>query len=536
MEKKGQTEKYVSRSYTVSDKQKLTSPQKTGEYDVLYVLRGVSPSERVMKIAIGLGTLLGVLAGMPSLGHAACTESPGISLQVQTAAANVECDSFPNLTVSFSVVGELAPAEIIVSLPVGVAYFNSSAPASFDSPIVVGDTTIGETLTFPADFLFNYTGQLLINVMSNCADIPTSPYTATIQSQLAGVYQGTKGESCPSDSVADSTQVIVTKPPCGDGVVGAGETCDDGNTVTETECPYGTSFCSLCNATCNATLNLSGRTCGDGINDPEEICDDAALNGMYDACDADCGGLGPRCGDGVMNGPEDCDDANMTNTDSCVACVNADCGDGFVQANVEACDDGNQIDEDECTNACQAAQCGDGIVYMGMEACDDGNSIQTDACLSDCLTASCGDGFVHAGIEACDDGNKNNDNDDGCTTMCTLRSCGDGIVQAGEGCDDGNTSNTDSCLTTCQGASCGDGYIWDGAEDCDDTSDNCVMCMLEEPSGPDAGMFDDGGMDTSPDTDGGCSCRVSGGTAPSQATLLLVGLCLLSLLRRQRRD
>ena len=48
--------------------------------------------------------------------------------------------------------------------------------------------------------------------------------------------------------------------------------------------------------------------------------------------------------------------------------------------------------------------CGDGEVDPG-EACDDGNQDDNDACLVGCVAASCGDGFVMAGVEECDDGN-----------------------------------------------------------------------------------------------------------------------------------
>ncbi|MCA9659609.1 MAG: DUF4215 domain-containing protein, partial [Myxococcales bacterium] len=40
-------------------------------------------------------------------------------------------------------------------------------------------------------------------------------------------------------------------------------------------------------------------------------------------------------------------------TDECVQnCLLAVCGDGFVQEGVEECDDGNDVDDDECSNAC----------------------------------------------------------------------------------------------------------------------------------------------------------------------------------------
>ncbi|MEZ4270150.1 MAG: hypothetical protein R3C68_01535 [Myxococcota bacterium] len=50
------------------------------------------------------------------------------------------------------------------------------------------------------------------------------------------------------------------------------ELCDDGNTTTESECPYGTLNCTLCRADCSAVLVLTGRSCGDGTKDVEEAC------------------------------------------------------------------------------------------------------------------------------------------------------------------------------------------------------------------------------------------------------------------------
>mgnify|MGYP002855302948 CR=1 FL=1 len=44
------------------------------------------------------------------------------------------------------------------------------------------------------------------------------------------------------------------------------------------------------------------------------------------------------------------------------------CGDGIVSEG-EACDDGNESDEDQCTSSCQVARCGDGFLQAG-EDCD----------------------------------------------------------------------------------------------------------------------------------------------------------------------
>ena len=56
-----------------------------------------------------------------------------------------------------------------------------------------------------------------------------------------------------------------------------------------------------------------------------------------------------------------CDDGNIVETDACIGCRDARCGDGLVHEGVEECDDGNTLDSDACTNACQVARCGDGI-------------------------------------------------------------------------------------------------------------------------------------------------------------------------------
>ena len=79
----------------------------------------------------------------------------------------------------------------------------------------------------------------------------------------------------------------------------------------------------------------------------------------------------------------------------------------------------------------------------GFEACDDGNEVDEDTCLSSCVEARCGDGVVGPG-EGCDDGN--DDPTDGCK-QCQPASCGDGVVQAGERCDDGNLIDTDASVS-----------------------------------------------------------------------------------------
>ncbi|MBZ5714392.1 DUF4215 domain-containing protein [Nannocystis pusilla] len=93
------------------------------------------------------------------------------------------------------------------------------------------------------------------------------------------------------------------------------------------------------------------------------------------------------------------------------------------------------------------SDCGNGVVEDG-EECDDGNSSDTDDCPSTCKQAFCGDGFVRAGAEVCDDKINDNSYEGcapGCSALAPR--CGDSVLQAAEGelCDDGNQTAGDGC-------------------------------------------------------------------------------------------
>ena len=258
--------------------------------------------------------------------------------------------------------------------------------------------------------------------------------------------------------------------PCGDGVVDAGESCDDGNRVSG----------DGCDANCTFTA------CGNGVIAGDEVCDDGnTADGDY--CSEDCSTEVEVCGDGYLAGSEACDDGNTEESDYCASdcnTVTGRCGDGVEQSN-EACDDGNTEHGDYCAPDCSTVtgRCGDGVEQSN-EACDDGNTADGDYCSADCSTEAevCGDGYV-AGSEACDDGASNTDaygQEQRCNTTCDGYSpyCGDGAVSEGEACDDG-AGNTDAygqgqrCNTTCDGYApyCGDGTVSEG-EACDDGAGN----------------------------------------------------------------
>ena len=128
------------------------------------------------------------------------------------------------------------------------------------------------------------------------------------------------------------------------------------------------------------------------------------------------------------------------------------CGDGD-KSDVEACDDGNTMNNDGCSSNCivetgwactgtpksnctqiPGAICGNAIVENG-EGCDDGNVASNDGCASNCQ--------VEANYN-CTGTPKST-----CVSTLPIPVCGDGKIESGEACDDGNMSNGDGCNNTC---------------------------------------------------------------------------------------
>jgi len=134
------------------------------------------------------------------------------------------------------------------------------------------------------------------------------------------------------------------------------------------------------------------------------------------------------CGDGVPDPGEDCDDGDTDNEDACTqVCQAPFCGDGFQQT-TETCDDGDADNDDGCTELCELPDCGDGFVQTG-EDCDEGaNNDNEGACTEACYLPACGDGFVQAG-EDCDEGAANGPPSDyACPLNCSI-----GIAQLAAG-------------------------------------------------------------------------------------------------------
>ena len=245
--------------------------------------------------------------------------------------------------------------------------------------------------------------------------------------------------------------LLITACLRGDGGLDDTGTSSDASTTASTTAASSSSSANTplpdtTTGTGDASSSSSGGPhCGDGEQDPGELCDDGQNNSDHAACKLDC--TPQACGDGLLGPGELCDDGNQESSDACTAkCRPAACGDGFLQPG-ELCDDGNLSDLDACTAVCAQNVCGDGLLYTGVEVCDDAGATAT--CDLDCSAPECGDGDLNAAAgELCDDGN-DLDND-ACTTACKPAACGDGFVQPGEACDDGNKLPGDGCDAACK--------------------------------------------------------------------------------------
>jgi cysteine-rich repeat protein len=228
-----------------------------------------------------------------------------------------------------------------------------------------------------------------------------------------------KPAECPL--ATQSILVLCVPQNCGDGVVqtALGEACDKGiDPVTGARLNGPGTGCSF---------SCTSDTCGNGMLDPGEQCDDGALNGPNDRCSIACV-ITPKCGDTHVDAPETCDDGNTVSGDCCSSACKVEvnvCGDGKIGTCggvTEACDPG--IDPVCCTNTCTPVVpvCGNGkLEACGAtpEACDDGNTIDGDGCEHDC-------------------------------TKTPMGICGNGKLESGEACDDGNTTSLDGCSATCK--------------------------------------------------------------------------------------
>lgn len=291
---------------------------------------------------------------------------------------------------------------------------------------------------------------------------------------------------------------------CGDGIIQAGEQCDDGNVVNGDGC---SSTCQVQTGySCSGTPSVCTTICGDGIKVGAEQCDDGnVVNG--DGCSSTCtvqpgyfcsgspSVCSTVCGDGIVAGPETCDDGNNTNGDGCSATCNTESG--------YSCSGVPSV----CTQLNPNDDCGGAVVLTGSNGTVSGNnttatiSAGTPGCLADrdlwykftlaspvtvqiylngvsmldpylgLYSGSCGS----LSVIVCDD-----DSGPGLNSLITTalaagtyyikaasfgttnsgsfnlvynftgEVCGNGFTGVGEECDDGNVNDGDGCSSLCK--------------------------------------------------------------------------------------
>ena len=122
-----------------------------------------------------------------------------------------------------------------------------------------------------------------------------------------------------------------------------------------------------------------------------------------------------------------------TDTSSTTAPIGS-CGDGVVDIDEECDDADDNADDAACTSACLRNVCGDGKLWPGHEDCDDGAANADSAtCTGACTLARCGDGKLQDGVEVCDDG-VNDGGYGGCAMDCKAKGpfCGDKVKNGAE--------------------------------------------------------------------------------------------------------
>ncbi len=314
---------------------------------------------------------------------------------------------------------------------------------------------------------------------------------------------------------------------CGDGIVGSGELCEVGDTTSSTTaCDSdgdGTNdgyYVDECDSTCAAystTTTCDATSCGNGVTETGEDCDDGSLNGSYGFCGADCLNTSRTyCGDGTLAGGEACD-CGSSGTASGAAYGGGSCTylNGVYDASASNtcawdcsgagpyCGDGDADDEEDCDGTTDT--------YSGM-LCTSGNSTDEDKCDedSDCIMiVAAGSGSSSTG--QCGETDTTDETKDTANECPYTTVCVDGDAdKMGEPCDtDGDcdssgvadgicssieyqTTRTRTCDdSTCLWAydwadidciapgSCGDGVVDDG-EECDDGNDDSTdSCTIE---------------------------------------------------------
>jgi len=445
---------------------------------------------------------------------------------------------------------------------VNVAPVNDPPVATDDSALVTQDDTLVLQHATLLDNDTDVDGQTLTittvqNAVNGTAVLGAGTITFT---PPRGFLGAASFEYVISDGTATDVAVVrIDVVACGDGVVNAAETCDDGNTTAGDGC---SAACAIEPGwTCSGQPSACTEICGDTLVVGDEQCDDGNLVDT-DGCTSRCV-LGVLCTATALPGGDrfavdpatghcyaSFDDEMTTFGAAQAACVAAggylvtigSAGEQTIAHSVQnaaqnpwigASEDANDTDtvfdwvtDESFTFASFAAgqpdddagSGGNGDCLHMFNAAGEWNDTNCNidtfvvGRICEVEPAPCGDSVLQPRIgEECDD--SNNTSGDGCSATCLAEDgCGDGNLDAGEECDDDNIAGGDGCSATCQFEDgCGDGNL-DTGEECDDDNtaggDGCsATCQIENGCGD--GNLDAGEECDDDNTAGGDGCSAT---------------------------
>lgn len=263
------------------------------------------------------------------------------------------------------------------------------------------------------------------------------------------------GRICPSGTKCVSRGEECAVTTCGDGVVDLTEECDDGKNDN-----LGKG--DKCSATCLESV------CGNKRLDFNEVCDPTVADGGA-TCNSTCTSDG-TCGNDIrdVHMGEECDGRDLPPGFELYRCSDkckiVSCGNGILEKEAgEECDPAAEGDPNRatCNSDCTISMCGDGKRGPD-EVCDPG---EDPDCNSECGTIKgCGNGTVdEENNEECDPAPEADGPTD-CAPNCKWRGCGNGYIDTvgehNEVCDDGNTVSGDGCSANCLSREvCGNGVL-----------------------------------------------------------------------------